>query len=345
MTYDQLRTAIRKGQFAPVYALYGDESYFIDQLVTLIEQKVLAGSDPSFNLDVLYGPETSANAILNAARSFPTFANHRLVIVREAQKLKKDDQERLVPYLEKPPASTVLLLTFSDRKLPDARLKFGKTLKANATTYEAKPLYDNQVPAWIDAYLDEHGCTIAPDAAPIVVGALGTNLRLIANELHKIILNLNANPAAPRQITRELVYEYVAIDKDFNVFELLNQIGARQVARAHLTLDQMLRNPKENPAIVVLGQLGTYFSKLAALKQQRIEGEAAVAQALGLHPFVARNYVTALRHFSYPQLTQALHAVVEADHALKGITPTRMPEQHILKTLLYRLLQTDLRAA
>lgn len=345
MTFDQLVANIRKGQFAPVYALYGEESFFIDKLSTLLEEKVLAGADPSFNLDVLYGPETSANAILNAARSFPTFANHRLVIVREAHKLKKDDQERLAPYLEKPPASTVLLLVINDRKLPDARQKFGKALKAHATTYEAKPLYDNHMPSWIEGYLAEQGFTIAGDAAAMLVATLGTNLRLVANELDKILLNLKANPSAPRQVTRELVYEFVALDKDFNVFELLNQIGARQVGRAHLTLDQMLRNPKENPAVVVIGQLGTYFSKLAALKQQRIEGETAVAEALGLHPFVARNYVTALRHFSYAQLTQALHAVTAADRALKGITPTRMSEQHILKSLLYQLLQTDLRAA
>jgi DNA polymerase-3 subunit delta len=345
VTLAQLISSVRKRQFAPVYLLYGEESFFIEQAQRALEEHVLAGADASFNLDILYGPETSANQILNAARSFPTFAERRLVLVREAQRLKKDDQEKLVPYLDKAPPSTVLVLVHNDRKLPDQRLKFGKALKAHATLYEAKPLYENQVATWINEYAQEHQATVAPDAAHVLVAALGTNLRLIANELDKILLNLKAAEVKPAHVTRELVYEYVAIDRDYNVFELLNQIGARDIGKAHLTLDQMLKNPKENPSVVILGQLGTYFSKLAALKQQRIESEAGVAQALGLHPFVAKGYVAALRQFSYSQLTQAMHEVVQTDLALKGITTTRMPEGHLLKSLLYRVLQTSLQPA
>ena len=45
MTYAQLLGQIQKGQFAPVYYLFGEEGYYLDQLEAALETHVLAGAE------------------------------------------------------------------------------------------------------------------------------------------------------------------------------------------------------------------------------------------------------------------------------------------------------------
>jgi DNA polymerase-3 subunit delta len=339
--YDELVRSIKARKFAPVYYLYGEEEYFTDRLAVLLEEHVLAGAEPSFNLDLLYGPDVNMAALAGLAKSFPVMASHRLVLVREANKINKTEREKLgdflVHYLEKPPPSTVLVFVQKDKSGPDKRTKLGKTLAAKAELFESKPLYDNQVPAWVTAYVHERGYSIDPDALQIVVASLGTDLKLIASELGKIEIQLQTT--GRKNIDKNLVYEFIQVDKEFNVFELQNRIGARQVYAAHLTLDHMLRNAKANPPVVILGQLSGFFTKLGILKSEKAETDARVAQVLGIHEFIAKNYVLALRNYSYGAILAALKFLQEADFALKGINNSRMDETHVMKTLLYNLLQ------
>jgi DNA polymerase III subunit delta len=338
-TFQQLLAEINKGTFQPVYYLFGEEGYYLDQLEHALEQRVLAGAEPSFNLDVFYGAEATAAHIQAAVRSFPVMAPRRLVLVREAHKLRKDVTDKLTAQLDTPVPTTVLAFIHRDKKGPDARTGFGKKLKDKAVYYEAKALYDNQVPKAVEDIVALRGLQIEPAALQLLTASLGTSLQRIATELDKLALQLLPAGEGPRLITRNLVHELVGIDREFNVYELINQIGARQVAKAHQTLDFLLQNLKANPPVVLIGQLYGFFAKLALLKQEKIQEEGAIASALGIPPFFAKDYRKALGLYTYPQLTQGLQHIAQADQALKGILTTRMDEGHILKTLLFNLLQ------
>lgn len=337
MSFAKLIGDIQKGNFQPVYYLYGEEGYYLDQLEAALEKHVLAGAEPSFNLEIFYGPECQAGQLIASARSFPVMATRRLVLVREAHRLKKEALDALAVYLDNPVPSTVLAFVHREKKAPDARTAFGKKLKAQTTVFEAKALYDNQVPAAVESILQARGITIEPKALHLLVANLGTRLGRIVTEIDKLVLQLPSS--GPKTITSALVHEFVGIDREFNVFELVNHIGARRVAQAHTTLHYLTQNLRANPAVLIIGQLYTYFSKLALLKQGKITSDKGIASALGIPPFFAKDYALALGNFSQEQLQRSLKHIASADQALKGITPTRMDEVHILKTLLFNLLQ------
>ena len=336
MTYAQLLGQIQKGQFAPVYYLFGEEGYYLDQLEAALETHVLAGAEPSFNLEIFYGPEASGPALVGSARSFPVMAQRRLVLVREAHRLRKDAQEALAGYLDSAVASTVLAFVHREKKGLDARTAFARKLKAVGTVYEAKALYENQVPTAVEELLATRGIQIEPRALQLLVASLGTRLQRIAIELNKLSLQLPAE--GPRRITEALVHELVGIDREFNVFELTLQLGLRQRAKAHQTVHYLLQQPKANPSVLVIGQLASYYTKLALLKQEGISGEKAIADTLGINPYFAKDYARALPLHTLPQLAAALQYIAQADRALKGITPTRMDEAHVLKTLVTQLV-------
>ena len=54
---------INNNVFSPVYFLMGEETYYIDLITNLLEQKVLNNDERSFNQTVLYGKDFWENVI------------------------------------------------------------------------------------------------------------------------------------------------------------------------------------------------------------------------------------------------------------------------------------------
>ena len=177
-------------------------------------------------------------------------------MLKEAQRMRKDELEKLVPYLENPVESTVFVISWKGRGV-DGRSKVSKALK-KGTVFESKKMYENQVAPWISEYLREKGYEADPQVIPVIVAYLGANIGLIASELEKIFIYLQSR--TDKKITKEVVFEMINVDKDFNVFELMNAIGVRDHVKSHTIINQMMKNVKDNPPILILSQLFNFFS-------------------------------------------------------------------------------------
>src|SRR5512140_1740103 len=108
VTFEEIMSDLKNRIYKPVYFLAGEEPYYIDLITNYIEEKVLPEAEKSFNQMVLYGEDTTISAIIETSRRFPMMSNHQVIIVREAQSVKKI--EDLAFYLEKPLHSTILVI-------------------------------------------------------------------------------------------------------------------------------------------------------------------------------------------------------------------------------------------
>ena len=124
MSFSQILSAIKEKKFAPIYYLHGEESWFIDKIIDALDAdgSVMTASEAAFNRTLLYGADSNASQIVQSCRSFPVMAQYRLVLVKEAQRLNKNEWEKMLSYFENPVPSTVLALAFKDRNsgLPKA---------------------------------------------------------------------------------------------------------------------------------------------------------------------------------------------------------------------------------
>ena len=109
-TFESLIKDITNRNFAPIYLLMGDEAYFIDQLTDLLSEKVLNETERDFNMTTFYGVDSDVNNIVATARRFPMMADYQLIVVKEAQELKRI--EVLDSYAKKPMNSTVLVIGY-----------------------------------------------------------------------------------------------------------------------------------------------------------------------------------------------------------------------------------------
>lgn len=336
MTYDQIIKDVEKGKFAPVYYLHGEETYFTDKIADLLEEKVVSKAEASFNRTLMYGAETNAQKLLTECRSFPVMANRRLVLLREAQSMSKKETEKLVEYLKKPVPSTVLVLAFKGKE--------GALGKAAATAVSAgggidfvqKKMYDKDVKAWLAALIASRGMQADPGVADIFVDNLGTNLHFIENELDKLLIYLEATNQ--NKLTKAMVYDAINVDKEFNVFELVGALCARDVPRAHMITDKLTRNAKINPPVITVSALFRMFHTLSLIYSKQLTDVNAIKDGLGVNYYAAQDYAQARKHYPLAVTYRNLALVQETDLMLKGQIATTLSEEHLLKTLVWRIL-------
>lgn len=337
MLIEGLIKDIRAQKFKPLYLLYGEESYFLDKVVEAIDADgaVLQGYERDFNRQVLYGPETTASALLNACQSFPVMATRRLVILKEGHRMAKKEWEKLASYLKQPVPSTILVLLIKDKALP-----FGKAVleavKANGAVLESKKLYDRDVIAWVQDTLTQSGFSFDKNLPTILVTNLGTNVGLIENELDKLFLYLKATKQT--SLSNEFVFSMVNIDKDFNAFELGNALANRQSYRAHLIVDRLTQNTRINPPVMTISALFRLFHMIAMVHRFQLKDANSIKNQLGANYFQAQDYQAGSKNYSLAITYRNLGYIQEADLMLKGLINTRMGDAHILKTLVWKML-------
>jgi len=336
MTFDQLLKAIGKKEFTPIYLLHGPEAYYIDQLEAAIEANALQEHEKAFNHTIIYGKEADHLAIVDAARRFPMMAERQLVVLREAQDMRSLNE--LASYAEKPSPTTVLVICHKHKKL-SGTTKLGKAIKKTGVVFEAKPLYDNQVPDWVQRYLKRKKYSIELAASELLGEYLGTSLSKIANELDKLLLNVPSGTT----ITVKTVEDQVGISKDYNVFELNKALGMKDPVKANRIVNYFTANPKAGPLPMVLGSLYNYFSKLFILAELRARhaSEQEVLQALGLRSnFFLREYNNSLRNYPTSQLKKVIGLLREYDLKSKGVGAVTAARENgaLLKELVFRIM-------
>lgn len=329
----QLVGAIKKGDIKPIYFLMGEEAYYIDKISDFIEDNVLDEAEKGFNQMVLYGRDVSIDDIVSNAKRYPMMAERQVVIVKEGQDLSRTI-EQLAKYAENPQPTTVLVINYKYKKIDKRKALYKALNKHGSVVFESKKLYDNQVPDWIRRVLKGQGYYISPKAAQMLVEFLGTDLSKVNNELDKLKIVLPKGT----QITPEHIEENIGISKDFNNFELRKAVGARDSVKAHQIAKYFGDNPKDNPMVVTVSLLFSFFSQLLHLHGMHDKSPRSVASALKVNPYFVNEYLTAARNYPMKKVSSIISLLREFDVKGKGVGANAVPQGDLLKELLVRIL-------
>ncbi|MEI6047280.1 MAG: DNA polymerase III subunit delta [Bacteroidota bacterium] len=331
-TYEEIISDLKKRIFKPVYFLAGEEPYYIDLIINYIEDKVLAEDEKAFNQIILYGDDTNIAAILDTARRFPMMSSHQVVIVKEAQTLKKIDD--LILYIEKPLSSTILVFSYK-YKTVDKRTKLYKSLESHGSYFESARLRDYQIPAWIERYLMTKGIKTDPSASAMLTEYLGCDLHKIVNELDKLIITL---PEGKPNITTLLIEKNIGISKDYNNFELQKAIGEKNILKANMIVHYFANNPKDNPLTLSISSLFGFFSKLLTYHYLTDKSKNNVAAILKVNPFFVKDYESSAAKYNVSKTVQIISFLRIFDMKSKGYGDPGTEPGDLLKELVYRIL-------
>ena len=317
-TYEEICRDIVAKKFAPVYIMMGDEPFFMDQITDLLLENVLEESERDFNQIIMYGADTDAASIINAARRFPMMSKYQLVVVREAQLIR--DIELLSNYVKNPLMSTVLVINYKYKNL-DRR----------------KKIPDYKMPAFIASFMQMRSIGIDGKASQMLSDFLGNDLSRLSKELDKLALILPEKGA--KRITPELVEQNIGISKEYNNFELIKALAMKDVLKANRIAQYFEKNPKSNPIQMTLPVLFNYFSNLLICYYTKDRSEAGLMTALGLRgTFQVKDYLLGMRNYSAMKVFNLISDIRMTDARSKGVENTSVSDAELLKELLYKIL-------
>ena len=345
MKYEEVMIGLKQSKYAPAYMLCGKEPYYIDKVADYIEQNVLDEMAREFDQTIIYGKDLAGadvSPVIGAARGFAMMGGYKVIIVKEAQHIKKWDA--LTMYMDNPQPSTILVFCYK-YGLPDKRLNLFKNWeKKGGVLMESEQLRDYQVEKWIRDYVAEwnksqgqegdDAVKIDEKVAKILADSIGADLTQIVGALQKLI---DGRPEGVKVIDAALVERNIGISKDFNVFELQSALIAGDVVKAN-RITQYFASSKDHPMFKELGVLYGFFANLMIYHYLPDKSERAAAAALGVSPYAARDLAPAAKRFSAGKTFAIIGYFREIDARLKGINNPSAKDADLWKELIYKIL-------
>lgn len=331
MSADKIIAEWKRKNFKPLYWLEGEEDYYIDMVMDYAEHDILNEAEAGFNLTVFYGKDAAWPDVINACRRYPMFAERQVVLLKEAQQMR--DIDKLESYIENPLASTIFVVGHKEKTL-DGRKGMAKLLKKNGAIFNFKKMYDNKLPEWTIDLVEQKGFSIAQKAVAVLVEHIGNDLNRIANELDKVILNLGGQ----KLITEDDIEKYVGVSKEYNVFELQDALGRKDMGKAMKIIRYFESNPKAGPIQMVLPALYNYFSKAYMLFSVQGKDDKTAAAAIGVNPYFIKDYQMVARNYSYSGVEQALLLLHHYNLRGVGVNDSGTPDASLMKEMLVKIM-------
>ena len=342
--HEDIMQALRADNYAPIYVLCGEEPYYTDKVFDFIAANALDEMAREFDLQIVYGRDLQGAdiaPIIGAARGFAMMGGRKVVIVREAQSIKKWDAFRA--YLDNLMPQTVLVICYNGK--PDKRQGVWKKAAEHPQVIwqQSDKLRDYEVERWINAYIADFNkqsanssqqINIDPRVAPILANAIGTDLSAIVGALQKL---LDGRPEGVNTIDVALVERNIGISKDYNIMEMQAALIRGDVVHAN-RIAQYFASSKDHPMIRELAPLFTFFSNLLMYHYMPDRSQANVAKELGINPYFVKDYVTAAKRYSAGKTFLIIGYLRDTDARLKGINNPSAKDADLWKELIYKIM-------
>lgn len=331
ITFDALRRQLANGQYAPVYLLHGEEGFYIDELVKDFE-KIIPDEDKEFAQYTLYAPQVEMGAVMDLCMSVPMMTERQVVILKEAQAVRADQLNRLHRYAASPSPSTILVICVRGAQAKGKDL-IAAVRNCGGVNFEAKKVRDYQLPGVIASMVREKGMRAGDKALEMLGDFIGSDLSRLHNEIAKLsdILGRGA------EITPESIERNIGYSKDFNTFELVDAVAARDMVKSWRIADYFESNPKAAPMVLVAAGLFNLFADLVIAVWTPDRSDKGLTEALGLrNSFALRRIRLAMANYNAYQIIEILDALRRFDAMSKG-NGSRQGAAPLFRDLLYHI--------
>lgn len=310
------------------YLFHGEDEY--RRSVQVAEWKATLG-DPTtvaLNTTELDGRRLTLNELISVCDAVPFLSEKRLVIVYdlaarfERKKGTAEDSseegpaflEQFEEYVNRLPESTRLVL------IEDHKIKKGnpihKIVSKSDQGHEREfaPLGPEKLNRWIDQHVEEKGGRIERTAANALAEFVGSDLRLLGQEIDKLLTY--AGPE--RAVTEQDVELLVSYAQEANIFHMVDALGKRDTRRAMELMEQLLEGGQH--PLYLLRMITRQFRILIQVKELLAKGTSPgdIRALLGLPPFVVDKTRRQAANFSIEQLESIYRQLHEVDAAVKS---------------------------
>jgi len=308
-----------------LFVFYGEERFFIDQLITAVERYVFKESaDKQTSYQTFYGTENTLSEIISACMSFSMFSERKLVVVKEFDKLKVSDTDSLIKYILHPQKSTVLVFTAD--KWGNTKV-FQEILK-NAVSVPCKSLRDEEIYVWLYNKVKSVNSRADRESLVFLVENIGNNLLRLNTEIDKILDYIGPGS----KLTLDVVTELTGFSREVNIFNFQKCLAQKNFENSIKIGIQLLEQGEALAGI--LPMLFGFYRKIwmvKTLRSKKLRNQEILQQLDGT-AYAYQDIFLAEEEFTLEQIGFIMEKILDAEVQLKS---SQRKNDSILTMLCY----------
>ena len=325
----------------PVHLLLGPETGDKELLLKQIRDSLKKETGSDLEMHRFYPFETEKGEIFVALNNNSLFADHRLVILSQADALNAPMVDALVDYIAHP-SDTATLVIISSELYISSKLMKAVPKESTRTFYE---LFDNQKFGWVQNFFHKYGLSITPDAIELLLSMVENNtqeLRTISSQL--TLFWKTGDQGGP--ITEDDIQTYIHHSRQEDAFTLFPYIVKGDLKASIASLHAILGSGDSSSGILLVSGLLWQFRRLLSIQEQMQGGASEYeaftgAKVLGKGAAIRSPRDKSVYHqgretYSLEECRAIIIVLAEADIETKEAGSEMLPI--VLERMLYRIV-------
>ncbi|MDR0301892.1 MAG: DNA polymerase III subunit delta [Treponema sp.] len=267
---------------------------------------------------VFYAGETAVSVIADTLQNHSLFAESRIIIIKNAEAIKKkDDIELLASCIKNIEENTVLILLSDENRLA-AGLEDAVPKTNKQVFYE---LFEREKTEWLRQFFRREGFNIDNDCIDTILEMVENNTAALKRECSRLIYFLHRQELSKnRPVKPEDIEKWLSHNREESPFTLFSRIAAGDFSKALESL-AVMSGAKESAQGILAG-LAWQFRKLRSYLSLLERGETnnyAELKKLGLSaPKVKDDFAAAARRYNADAVDACLALTAEYDMLLRS---------------------------
>lgn len=301
---------IKNKAFKPVYLIYGEEGYLVNQYRKKLIQAI-AGEN-TFNLTVV-NEKPDIKELQSLADTPPFMAEKRLIVLDRCSlfKMGKDALDIYADFVKNIPDHLCLVIA---EESADKRYGLYKAAAGKGHVCEIKTQSQANVTAFITNWFRSEGKGIDKNAANEIYERAIGDLGIISGELEKLLAYTSGRDV----ITIGDVKALCSVRVESHVFDMVDAIACKDKGKTYRLYFDLLA-VKESPMKILI-LLERHFAQLFQVSKSPRMPAGELAKTIGMKgvpPFVAGKLLKQVAAFTPERLKEITESFAETEEDIK----------------------------
>lgn len=321
---------LSKQKIQPVYYIFGEDNYSIENTVNEIKKAVEPLVLSDFDKETVEAEKKqNLSQILDLAMAFPFGGGKKLIVVNNFDNV--NDKKELSGYVKSPPEFTILVAVHNG-KITDLSKEPFSLLLEKKYLYEAKTEKGEELVNWLLGRSQKMKLNLSEDNARSLIEIVGDEKSLLEIQLQKII------DYAPdkKELKFEDIKKIASPTKQYSIFELQDAVGQGLKPRALEIAYSLLDSGQD--IVSIINMISKYILTIAQILElvRANTNDNEGAKMMGVSWYYYINCKKARFFMSDERLINASRALLDADISVKT---TAADPKNILLVLISQMMK------
>lgn len=320
MTIEELEKELKSEKLAPIYVLYGEEIFLLENCLKKIKKNF---GETANGINYIQIDETNLSTLISEMQT-PAFGYPRkLIVVKNAKLLKKEakkrgsniditsTREKLNEYIKINQGEENILIIIEEEIDKTELLETIQKNEGIICNFEFQKPY--QIEKRLKEICNAYKVNITTATTNYLIDVCGTNMQTLISEIRKLIDYVGENGTIQNKGIDSMCTKTI----DSNIFDLTDNMGKKNITEVIRILNELLYS--KEPIQKILITLYNHCKKIYIVKLAE-EQNRNIATELNLKPnqtFLVNKYKMQSKYFKTEELETILQELINLDYNYK----------------------------